>query len=237
MRCYNLLVRPKGDAMAHDFIPPLDGDFDEWAENFDTWLQEYGGEVGVSEEQLARSAELFAAWRAHYRALLPALTAYQGVVTAKTEAGKSYIALARGLVGMIQSNPDTDDEQRRALKIPVHKTTRTAPRVPASVPVCQITPSRLRHSLDFRDEHHMTRRAKPEGVRGCQIWIFIDAARALAATEAGDFRYLAEATKTPFHHDFRGEEVGQTAHYQLRWINSRGETGPWSAVVSATIGA
>jgi len=30
-------------------------------------------------------------------------------------------------------------------------------------------------------------------------------------------------------------DAGKTAYYALRWENTRGETGPWSDVVSATI--
>ena len=30
---------------------------------------------------------------------------------------------------------------------------------------------------------------------------------------------------------------GKPAHYMLRWVNSRGETGPWGETATATIGA
>jgi len=32
-------------------------------------------------------------------------------------------------------------------------------------------------------------------------------------------------------------EGGEYAHYMLRWVNTRGETRPWSEMVTATIGA
>jgi len=34
-----------------------------------------------------------------------------------------------------------------------------------------------------------------------------------------------------------GADGGKQVHYMLRWINTRGETGQWSATPSATIGA
>ena len=34
-----------------------------------------------------------------------------------------------------------------------------------------------------------------------------------------------------------GADGGKTAHYMLRWENTRGEPGPWSETASATIGA
>ena len=35
----------------------------------------------------------------------------------------------------------------------------------------------------------------------------------------------------------RGEDGGKLAHYLLRWVNTKGETGPWGQVASATIPA
>jgi len=32
-------------------------------------------------------------------------------------------------------------------------------------------------------------------------------------------------------------DAGQTAHYMLRWLSTRGEAGPWSETASATVGA
>ena len=32
-------------------------------------------------------------------------------------------------------------------------------------------------------------------------------------------------------------DANKVAHYMLRWVNTRGEKGPWSETVSATIGA
>jgi predicted phage tail protein len=34
---------------------------------------------------------------------------------------------------------------------------------------------------------------------------------------------------------YTGAQAGQMAYYWLRWVNTRGEKGPWSEPVSATI--
>ena len=34
-----------------------------------------------------------------------------------------------------------------------------------------------------------------------------------------------------------GIDDGKLAHYMVRWISSKGETGPWSETATATIGA
>ncbi len=37
--------------------------------------------------------------------------------------------------------------------------------------------------------------------------------------------------------DCTGTDANKIAHYMLRWVNTRGEKGPWSETASATIGA
>ncbi len=44
-------------------------------------------------------------------------------------------------------------------------------------------------------------------------------------------------TRAPYTRDYAGAQGGKPAHYMLRWVNSRGETGPWSETATATIGA
>jgi predicted phage tail protein len=42
-------------------------------------------------------------------------------------------------------------------------------------------------------------------------------------------------TATPYLAEYTGAQAGQMAYYWLRWVNTRGEKGPWSEPVSATI--
>ena len=49
--------------------------------------------------------------------------------------------------------------------------------------------------------------------------------------------FLTLDTRTPYRADWTGADAGKIAHYLLRWVSTRGEKGPWSETVSATIGA
>ena len=42
-------------------------------------------------------------------------------------------------------------------------------------------------------------------------------------------------TRTPHVIAFDGSDANKTVTYWLRWVSIRGETGPWSAAVSATV--
>ena len=42
-------------------------------------------------------------------------------------------------------------------------------------------------------------------------------------------------TNSPYLYTFDGSDAGQMGHWMLRWVNTKGEPGPWSETVSATI--
>jgi hypothetical protein len=44
-------------------------------------------------------------------------------------------------------------------------------------------------------------------------------------------------TRPTLRTDFRAADGGKTAVYMLRWVNTRGEKGPWSDVTTATVAA
>ena len=53
----------------------------------------------------------------------------------------------------------------------------------------------------------------------------------------GESRFLLLSTRTPAVAEFTGPGGGKTAHYMVRWLNTRGEAASWSEPASATIGA
>jgi hypothetical protein len=123
-------------------------------------------------------------------------------------------------------------DDRNTLNLPERSTTATPAAVPTTKPLVTIdTSNRLEHTINFRDENGNL--AKPQGVRGCQIWVKIGA----SAKDPDELKYLATDTKTPYVYHFEGANAGKPAYYWLRWENTRGETGPWSDEVMGTIGA
>lgn len=46
---------------------------------------------------------------------------------------------------------------------------------------------------------------------------------------------MAIDTNTPYMNEFDPAQGGSMGHWVARWVNTRGESGPWSDVVSATI--
>jgi hypothetical protein len=78
----------------------------------------------------------------------------------------------------------------------------------------------------------MAAKAKPAGVRGCEIWLKVGTPLPVSAA---DLTFVTLDTRTPHVIPFDGADGGKLVTYWLRWVSTRGETGPWSAAVSATV--
>ncbi len=61
--------------------------------------------------------------------------------------------------------------------------------------------------------------------------------QASANVDESELTFLALDTRTPYTAKYVGPDANKVAHYMLRWVNTRGQKGPWSETASATIGA
>lgn len=67
---------------------------------------------------------------------------------------------------------------------------------------------------------------------GSEIWVKIGDP---PPTDPQELTFVALDTATPYVMEFKGEDVGKTAYFMLRWVNRKGESGPWSQTVSMMI--
>jgi hypothetical protein len=216
-----------------DYIPRADADFDAWLQNFVDYTVANAAALGLAPAQVDSVQAVQTNWGINYPASISAQATANSAVQAKNDSRGNAEAVIRGTVGMIQANSAVSDAQRQALGITVRSTSRTAAGPPTSRPVAMIdTSQRLRHTINFSDESTPNSRAKPDGVQGCEIWMKVGDP---APAGPNELHYLALDTRTPYVTDFEAAHAGKTAYYMLRWISTRGETGPWSATVSGTI--
>jgi len=224
--------------MSGDYIPRKDEEFQAWAQNLDDYTTANLGALGlVPSDVLAVSAardDFDAKMTAHISAKQAARAARQ----AKADSRKAYEAAIRTLVRKLQILPAVSDAEREAMGITVRDTTLTRPSGSIDTrPVGAVdTSQRLRHVIRFNDEATPTRRAKPAGVMGCEIWVKV-AAQNEPPSGPSELSFVGLDTATPYMVEYAGEDGGKTAHYMLRWVRSDGEKGPWSETVSATITA
>lgn len=215
------------------YVPDADGDFDSWQGNWMTYAGANLAALGISATRFAELVALQLAWRTRYDNL--------GVITAQKEAATQFKVQARDPFQtalqdesqIVQKRSSTTNDQRAGLQITVPDTTRTPVPPPTTAPVGRIeTPSVRKHTVHFADSTTPTSKKKPDGVRGCQILMKIGAP---PPTSASEMEFVVTDPKTPHDISFEVADVGKTVYYWLRWENTRGEPGPWSAMISATI--
>ena len=219
--------------MAGDYIPAPDPGFNTWQDPLLAYVTAHRAAVGLSTETLAGLTAAQADWTATYAAHQASQTQATSDRQAKDDARAAYTALLRAAVGQMQKNPAVTDAQRQAMNLTVPGATHAPAGPPATRPVAKIdTSERLRHTLAFTDEATPTSRAKPAGVAACEVWLLTGT----TAPAGPDAMHLQAVDKTsPYIMEFDSADAAKTAWWALRWVNTKGEHGPWSATVSATI--
>jgi hypothetical protein len=122
---------------------------------------------------------------------------------------------------------------RTGLGLPARDDTRTAIPVPTSRPIGRLESNiGLRHIVQWADDQTPHARRKPEGVHGCELCLKIGDP---APVDDSTATHRVVDTATPYVYDFDPADAGKTAYWMLRWVNPKGEAGPWGVVVSGKI--
>ncbi|MDR3653968.1 MAG: hypothetical protein P4L34_13485 [Paludibacter sp.] len=130
-------------------------------------------------------------------------------------------------------NPKVSDGDRVRMGITVRTTTHTPVPPPSTMPVGSVDFSlRLQHTISFYDQASAHSNAKPEGVTGCEIYVKVDGE---APKSVEEMNFQGTCSASPFEVKFDSSKAGKTAWYWLRWVNRKGEAGPWSTPISAMI--
>ena len=216
-----------------DWIPDPDGDFDTWVANFVTVVTAAPANYGLTAAQVAPLAGLLAAWVAALADQDAKQKVAEAATDAKDTARLALEALVRELIGIFQQIKAVTDAAKLAAGAPVHDTIKTPVPPPTTAPVGRVEiKNRLEHIMHFVDSATPTSKAKPAGVRGCQIWMKIGGT---APASESEMQFVISDPKTPHKIEFQAADAGKTVYYWLRWENTKGIPGPWSAVVTATI--
>ena len=216
-----------------DYLPSTDLEYAEWLANFVTYTTTNRDDLRLTAEDLDRLQASYTDWQTATDTYRSAQATAEIALQTRNETRDTSQSIVRELVQLLQANPDLTDTQRVALGITVRSNNRSLTPAPTTKPLPRLEQSgRLRHTIHFVDETTPNRRAKPQGIRGCQIWVFVGET---PPARPEDFRYLGTDTRTPYLSEFDPEDGGELAHYYLRWVNTRDEPGPWSDPISGSI--
>lgn len=219
------------------YIPRADGGFDAWQGNFEAYLYEHYAELGLAAEVRTQVREARLLWDGAYSEHHAARQAAAAARRTKDDRRRDYDRLIREVAMRIQTHEATTDAQRAALGISVADAVATPTTAPTTRPIVSVHfGKRLRHTLWYADEATPTRRARPRGTMGVEVWVQVSPPAEAPPSGPSDLRFLMLSTRTPAITEFTGPDGGKTAHYMLRWLSTRGEAGPWSETASATVG-
>ena len=216
-----------------DYIPGSDAQFNDWQINFTDYLAANAAALGISDKEVQKLLAQRAEWEDTYRECLSTQAAATSAREAKDNNRKDWQGTIRKLVQRIQADESTTDAQRAALGITVPDRTPTPIGPPTSRPSARLeNRGGLRHTINFVDENTPTRTAKPAGVMGAEIWVYVGDA---PPENTQEMRFLGLDTRTPYEAKFESADASKTAYYRLRWVNRQGESGDWGAIASAVI--
>lgn len=220
-----------------DYIPEADAAFHAWQTNFVAYVNANFAALGLTAADTTALGNAQVPWKTGYPAHVAAQAAAIAATQAKDEGRDSYVAHIRGLVRRLQASPSVSDAERGGLGITIRDGGGGTPvPPPVSRPLVMVeSGGRLRHTVRFVDEATPTRRAKPKGVIGAEVWVALLPPSHTTPPTPESCTFLGTATRSPFVADFEGAEGGKNAHYMLRWINRRGVTGAWSETVTACV--
>lgn len=218
----------------NDFIPRSDPEFNIWQASLVTIADSNATVWGIAEADINAVKARRVEWEAAFLKASNKQNRTSADVQAKEDTHKWYEKELRAFIAQwLANNSKVSNADRERMGLTVKSNTRTPKPVPETRPVGTVDFSiRLRHSISYADEASPRSKAKPDGVHGCEIWMKLDGE---APRDASELSFVGTDTSSPHIVSFEGANVGKTVYYWLRWVNTRGEHGPWSSTISAMV--
>lgn len=218
--------------MADDYVPVGEDEFLFWANNMLVYISANMVALGMTPAQIVPAQTALGNATNLRIAAEAAMAAAQGAVQAKQDGIATARSEMRALVqDVVMPSKVITDAQRDAMGAPVYKKTRTPVPPPTERPGVEVnTSERLRHTVEVFNST-TGKRKKPKGVLGFEVWRKVGAAPA----SVEELQFVALATDSSFVATYGKIDAGKTVHYWIRWVNTKGEPGPWAEPYEATI--
>lgn len=217
-----------------DYLPGPDANYQAWVANFVTYANANLAALGIVAADMTPVTAAQTTFSAGFTAHVAAKAAAQAAKQAKDDARHTLTAAIRPLVRRLQASTAVSDAEKASLGITV--AAGGGPIGPPTTrPIVSISMGqRLQHTLSFADETTPTRRAKPHGVLGVEVWAKVGTT---PPANEGELEFRGIDSSTPAVLNYTATDGTKTAYYWTRWVTGTGERGPWSEQVAATIAA
>jgi hypothetical protein len=221
--------------MANSWLPLTDPGFNDFYLNFKTLIAANPTNYGLEASDGTALSNDFTAWNTAFLAATNPTTRTKATVATKNTQKGVSLALVRGYAAQIRVNKAVSDALKIGLGLHIPDTQPTPIPAPSTKPVLSI--ARMTQGVQevrATDEATPNRRAKPTGSAGMLLY------RAVGTTPVNDptqATFLTFIGKTTVNANFAPEDNGKVVTWFARWVNSKGEVGPWSQGTSGSIAA
>jgi hypothetical protein len=215
-----------------DYIPSNPDEFNLYQENFLSMADQNQNIWNIADATLNPMRDQQVHWNVVYPKAVNPQNRTPADVLERQEAQAAYTKVIRTFANQqLVNNPLVTDADKERIGLHVHSNSRHPAPVPTSSPVVVKidTTESQRHTIHFVNEND--RLAKPDGVHGCEVYM----KKGEAPVSDTELTFVGTDTRSPFVVDFDIADLGQTVHYRLRWVNTRGQYGPWSQLASAVV--
>lgn len=221
--------------MSTRFLPTRESVLDTWLTHFSAQITAAPGAYGLSPADALSIKTAVDAWHAAYLTAAAPVTRTRGTVATKRGEKKNVVGVVRGYAAKVRSNDAVSGELKIGLGLKLRNAKGSPVPAPASPPALSVRGFHPGfHVLRATDVDTRPGRGKPPGTAGLLVY------RAVEEDVAGgphSAEFLTLSTRVTFTSTFEHAQRGRTATYFARWINAKGETGPWSQGLSVPIAA
>ena len=218
--------------MADDFIPHDQAMFDEWAQRFRAYMSANYVALGLTQAQKNEIGNAVHGLHLSYVDKQEKENIYRGAVEKDKEDREIAVQVLRKYSRYIQGRPETTDTEREALGLPVWDKVPTPVGVPSIAPELWIDFSqRLQHTIHAGTNPQNKRlNKKPKGVASIELRKKVGS----APVGPDDMQTAVIVTSSPAVIDLTGQ-AGKIVYYVARYLNTKGQPGPWGEVESAEV--
>ncbi len=218
--------------MSNDFIPMDQAAFDEWAWVFKEYVSANYAALGLTASQATEIANAVITLRGSYTDKMQQQNICRGAVEKDRADRKIVKQCLRKYSRHIQGRVETTDTQREGLGITVRDKIPTPVGVPSIAPELEIDFSqRLRHTVHAgTNPQNENLNKKPKGVASIELRKKVGE----APVGPDDMQIVIVMTSSPAILDCSGQ-AGKIVYYVARYLNTKGQPGPWGEVESAEV--
>ena len=218
--------------MPSDFIPKGRASFDEWAQRFREYVTANYASIGLTAAQRDEIANAVISSHSSFVDKQEKENIYRGAVGKDRENVKTAEQALRKYSRFLQGRPQTTDTVREELGLPVYDKQPTPVGVPTIAPELEIDFSqRLQHKVHAGTAPQNERlNKKPKGVGSIELRKKVGE----APVSPDDMQTAVIMTDSPAIIDLTGN-AGKLVYYVARYLNTKGQPGPWGEVESAEV--